>query len=272
MKKNDKTPVDNTWDIEPETATTAVAPATEDVTWTVSKETKAKAKPKVEAVLLDSGFDMEGLMTDFPTATELQKFVYDQTGIALNLKGRANKLKYQVALDTLNGVTPDAMFMSGENPYLDKNELVPTEPFKDTPAKDPAIKGFGPEVNKFDTNLFPHPDPELRAQDQKSQVCFKKYANGAITYEILGPVAQRAIGEKINKFGQKQPEKYVWIDPRNGEQVIRHGDGTYTALGTRLRSFMKRQRMNNTNQWDVWIDRDFVVSEEFVIDNPWNTN
>ena len=40
-------------------------------------------------------FDMEGLMTDFPNATELQKFVYDQTGIVLNLKGRANRIKYQ---------------------------------------------------------------------------------------------------------------------------------------------------------------------------------
>ena len=66
------------------------------------------------------------------------------------------------------------------------------------------------------------------------------------------------------------PEKYSWVDPRTGEQVIRNADGSYTALGTRLRAFMRKQRFNTTNQWDVWIDRDFVVSEDYIDDNPWN--
>ena len=73
------------------------------------------------------GFDMEGLMTDFPTAVELERFVYDRTGIVLNLKGRSNKLKYSVALDCLNGIEPDPAYLGNENPYLDKSEIVPVD-------------------------------------------------------------------------------------------------------------------------------------------------
>jgi hypothetical protein len=58
---------------------------------------------------------MEGLMTDFPTAKELERFVYDQTGRVLNLKGRANKLKYQVAMDVLNGLPVDPAFVVGQS-------------------------------------------------------------------------------------------------------------------------------------------------------------
>ena len=39
---------------------------------------------------IDLQFDIEGLMTDFPTAKDLERFVYEQTGYILNLKGRAN--------------------------------------------------------------------------------------------------------------------------------------------------------------------------------------
>ena len=215
-------------------------------------------------------YDLEGLMTDFPTAKELEKFVFDQTGFVLNLKGRSNKFKYQTAMDVLNGSTPDDYLLGTENPYLDKNELIPTEELKPTPQPDPGIATAGPVVNKFDTNLFPHPDPDWKAQDQNCTVQFKKYGNGMITYEILGPIAQRAIGERINKYGRNVPERYTWVDPRTGERIIRRQDGSYTPLGTRLRAFMRRQRMNNSNQWDVWIDRDFVVAEQFVDDSPWS--
>ena len=56
---------------------------------------------------------------------ELERFVYDQTGIVLNLKGRSNKFKYQTAMDVLNGKTPDSALLGSENPYLDKNDIVP---------------------------------------------------------------------------------------------------------------------------------------------------
>ena len=69
--------------------------------------------------LSTADFDIDGLMTDFPTAKDLERFVFDETGIVLNLKGRANKLKYQVAMDALNGVEVDAKFIGGDNPYID---------------------------------------------------------------------------------------------------------------------------------------------------------
>jgi hypothetical protein len=247
------------WDIEPSDERPVITKA--------DKAATPAAKPKPT---LDFSFDMEGLMTDFPTATELQRFVYDQTGHVLNLKGRSNKLKYQLALDVLNGATPPEDFVGEENPYLDKQELIPEDPLKILGPRDPAIDAAGPEVTRFGTNVFPHPDPEFRAQDQKAQVVFRKYTSGLITYEVLGPIAKRAVGTKINKFGQQQPEKYTWIDPRTGEQIIRDGTGRLTPLGTRLQSFMKKQRVNKSNQWDTWIDRDFVAADNMIMDNPWS--
>lgn len=256
------------WDDEPASAeiTSQITPQEP-----VKEKATKLAKPQHKEVedIIEPLYDLEGLMTDFPTAKELEKFVFDQTGIVLNLKGRSNKFKYQTAMDVLNGAEPDSALLGTENPYLDKNELIPTEELKPTPDPDPMIARAGPVVNKFDTNLFPHPDPDWRAQDQKATVTFKKYSNGIITYEILGPIALRAVGTRINKYGKEQAEKYVWIDPRTGEQVIKHADGSFTPLGTKLRAFMRKQRMNNSNQWDVWIDRDFVAPDQIINDNPW---
>jgi hypothetical protein len=258
--KKPNTAKSDLWDLGT-TDTTAVEP--EATAGTPQKKTRD------EVVKEFIGFDMEGLMTDFPTARDLERFVYDQTGLILNLKGRANKLKYQVALDTLNGKLPAEEFLTTANPYLDKTDLVPEDPLKPTPAPSPELASAGPVIFKFDTPMFPHPDPDWKAQGQNCHVTFKKYADGCITYEILGPIAKRAVGEKVNKFGKLVPEKFTWVDPRTGEQVIKHANGTLTPLGTRLRGFMKRQRINNTNMWDVWIDRDFVLSNDQITDNPW---
>jgi hypothetical protein len=236
---------------------------------TKASTTKATPVSPTKAHEVEPLFDLEGLMTDFPTAKELEKFVFDQTGFVLNLKGRSNKFKYQTAMDVLNGAEPDSALMGTENPYLDKNELIPTETLRVLPPPDAEILAAGPVINKFDTNLFPHPDPDWKAQDQNCQVSFKKYANGIITYEILGPIALRAVGTRVNKFGKDQPEKFVWVDPRTGEQIIKRVDGSFTPLGTKLRAFMRRQRMNNSNQWDVWVDRDFVAPDTVINDNPW---
>jgi hypothetical protein len=250
----------------------AEAPAAADKPVIIKTPKEVKPAKQEVAAQVDPDFlryDIEGLMTDFPTATELQRFVYDQTGYVLSLKGRSNKFKYQVAMDVLNGGKPPAEVIGTENPYLDKVELIPEEPFKSDFPRDPEIDLAGPEVTRFGTSVFPHPDPEWRARDQKCQVVFRKYMNGTITYEVLGPVAKRAVGTKINKFGQKQPEKYVWIDPRTGEQIIRNAAGKLTPLGTRLQAFMKKQRVNKSNHWDTWIDRDFVASDNAIVDNPW---
>jgi len=269
-----KKETESMWEVDNEVTTTTQATETP-----TPKETKAKkasdatASPTLpKPVVHNLAFDMEGLMTDFPTATELQKFVYDTTGVVLNLKGRANKVKYQIALDVLNGIIPPQELLGNENPYLDKNDLIPEEPLAPPPPSDPSIAQAGGLVTRFGTNSFPHPDPEWRSEDQKCLVVFRKYANSMITYEILGPLGRRAIGSKINKFGQQQPEKIVWVDPRTGEQVIRRGDGTLTAIGTRLRAHMQKLRVNKSNQWDIWIDRDFVVQDGAQsIDNPWGS-
>jgi hypothetical protein len=264
MKKTDKKPSVDAWDLDPETGSTVDIMPEDDVTPSglTPPEPETRQPARIE-------FDMDGLMTDFPNATELQRFVYDQTGIVLNLKGRANKLKYQIAMDTLNGNIPDEAYLGAENPYLDKSELIPTEPLRELPPRDALIDQSGPEVTRFSTNQFPHPDPDWRAQDQKCQVIFRKYANNLITYEVLGPIAQRAIGTKINKFGQKQPERIIWIDCRTGEQIIRNDRGQLTPLGTRLKGFMSRMKVNRSNQWDIWIDRDFILAGDLVSDNPW---
>ena len=82
-------------------------------------------------------YDLEGLMTDFPTARELEKFVFDKTGLVLELKGRSNKFKYQTAMDVLNGARPDEALLGKENPYVDKNDIVPAEPLKAVPPAPP---------------------------------------------------------------------------------------------------------------------------------------
>jgi hypothetical protein len=239
----------------------------------MKKETKilTTAVPDHNTLGIDLGFDLEGLVTDFPTAGELQKFVFDQTGVTLNLKGRSNKLKYQIALDVLNGNAPPVEVLGGDNPYLDKNDVVPEEPMRVLPPQPAEIRGHQP-VTQFQCDIFPHPDPQWAASGQKCSVVFKKYIDNTITYEILGPIAKRAVGERVNKYGQSTPEKYVWVDPREGERIIRYADGRVTPTGTRLKNFMSRMRIGNSSQWDTWIDRDFVIggNASAAIDNPWN--
>lgn len=244
--------------------------------WNESAEpVKPTSKPllKPEPVsAADLAYDMEGLMTDFPTATELAKFVFDETGIALQLKGRANKLKYQVALDTLNGIPPAAEFISKENPYVDKNDMVPMEDLKVLPPRDPSLPGLETLQNYFHTAGVPHTDAERRAAGAKISVCFRKYMNGAITYEIEGPLEQKPYGEKIDKFGRVRPEIIKWIDPRTPEALIVRPDGSTTPVGQRLRALLKNQPVNKSNVWDTWIDREFLSVNQKAIDNPWGVD
>jgi hypothetical protein len=231
----------------------------------------AFAEPTTPKERTDLGFDLEGLMSDFPTATELQKFIYDQTGVVLNLKGRSNKVKYQIALDVLNGSAPPAAVLGSENPYVDKNDIVPCDPLKELPPQPAEIFGHKP-VTQFQCDVFPHPDPEWSAMGQKCSVIFRKYIDNTITYEVIGPIAQRAIGMRVNKYGQNVPERYTWVDPRTGEQVIQTAAGRITAIGTRLKNFMSKMKVGNKTQWETWIDREFVIggNPSAALDNPWN--
>lgn len=251
------------WGTDSEPTPNTTKPIIEDFVEKIS-EAATPAEPTV-----DPGYDMEGLMTDFPTATELQKFVFDETGIALNLKGRANKLKYQVAMATLNGVAPAAEFISKNNPYLDKNDLVPEEPMRAEPLRDPALPDPLTTQNVFHAQA-PHPDPECRAMDKKVTVEFRKYIDGTISYRVLGPIEPRAVGEKIDKYGRTRPEIIKWIDPRTGEQILQRADGTGTRRGQNLRALMQSKRVNNSTFWDTWVNRSFGSLNGSVVENPWD--
>jgi hypothetical protein len=267
MKKQKVTPAENIWDqpINPET----LEPETSEPE--IIEEIVQEVKKPTQPISIGAGdFDIEGLMTDFPTATDLERFVYDQTGVTLNLKGRANKLKYEVALSVLNGEDIDPKFIGGTNPYIEKADMVPVEELKPVPPRDRSIPGDDEVQNNFYSPFVPHPDPDMRAQDKKVDMVFKKYKNGMITYEILGPLEQKAVGEKLDKYGRTRPEIIKWVDPRTGEQVAIRADGSMTPQGKRLRGMMQTFRINKSNQWDVWVDRDFITVDGGVANNPWD--
>ena len=106
----------------------------------------------------------------------------------------------------------------------------------------------------------------------KCHMIFRKYKNGVISYEILGPLQERPVGEKIDKFGRTRPEVIKWFDPRTGEQIAQRADGTLTPIGKNLRGTMQTYRVNKSNQWDVWVDREFISLNESVAHNPWDLN
>lgn len=257
----------NPWDESAEAAPVKETKTKKSKTdWVVKPEVKPAAPIGSNA----GEYDMDGLMTDFPTAKELERFVFDETGIVLNLKGRANKLKYQVAMDVLNGETVDPKFVGGENPYIDRTELIPVEELKPVPAKDKSLPGNDELQNIFVSNSIPHPDFEARMQDKKVSVYFRKYKTGQISYEIVGPVDQRPHGVKLDKYGRERPEIIKWVDPRTGEQVIVREDGSMTPQGRKLRAMMQTFRVNKSNHWDTWIDREFVTLNDSVASNPWD--
>jgi len=249
---------DNIWDDIVETAPAAPT----------SKPIKPQAPKAV--IHEEMEYDIDGLMTDFPTAKELERFVFDETGIVLNLKGRANKLKYQIAMDALNGITIEEKFIGNENPYVDKNDMVPVEELRPVPARSEELPDHEEIQNTFYSPFVPHTNEDFRARGKKVHCVFRKYKTGEISYEILGPLDQVPFGTKIDKYGRERPEIIKWVDPRTGEQIIQREDGTLTPVGRRLRSMMQSMRVNKTNQWEVWIDREFGDLNHNAISNPWD--
>ena len=225
---------------------------------------------QVEVVTVSPEYDIDGLQTDFPTATDLERFVFDQTGVVLSLKGRANKLKYQVAMDVLNGTPVEPKYIGEGNPYLDKADMVPEEPMKTLPPRDPAIPAREDIQNEFFSAFVPHSDAEYHARGVKMHVTFRKYKNGMITYEVLGPIEPRPTGEKIDKFGRIRPEIIKWVDPRTGEQIVQREDGTVTPIGRRLKGMMQTFKYNDSNQWLKYVDRDFISLDQRAAANPWD--
>jgi hypothetical protein len=263
---NENTP--NPWDESAPNDTTKTTRATKSKK--IADEILNVPAPVPPQAANAGDFDIDGLMTDFPTAKDLERFVYDQVGIVLNLKGRANKLKYQVAMDALNGVPVDPKFTGSDNPYIDKAEMVPEEPIKPVPERDASLPELRDVQNNFYSPHIPHPDADFRAQDKKCHVIFRKYKTGQISYEIIGPLESVPHGEKIDKFGRKRPEIIKWVDPRTGEQVVMREDGTLTPQGKRLRAMMQTFKVNNSNQWAVWVDREFVTLNSSIANNPWD--
>lgn len=278
MQKN-TTPTQDPWDQGTTAESTTSAESTTKVElskpskknkteWIVTPE--VPTQPQAPASLDAAEYDLDGLMTDFPTATQLERFVFDETGIVLSLKGRANKLKYQVAMDVLNGQQVDPKFIGNDNPYIDKGDLVPVDPIKDEPARDATLPDHSDTQNLFVCNVVPHPDFGMRSQDKKVSCIFRKYKNGVISYQVLGPIEPVPHGEKIDKYGRNRPEVIRMIDPRTGEQTAVRENGTMTPQGKKLRAMMQTFRVNNSNQWDVWVDREFVSLNDTVANNPWD--
>ena len=216
-------------------------------------------------------YSLEGLKEDFPKANDLEKFVFDETNVSLKLKGIDPGKKYEIALAVLRNEDIDPRYLTNSNPYVSNDDLIPEDPIKPIPKRDPRLPTDSGVMSVFHDMSVPHPDYNMRAVDAKVVCQFKTYRDGSISYEIMGPLEKQSYGEKVDKYGRPRPEKYVWIDPRTGEQAVRYADGTYTRMGQRLRTLMESKRVNRTQSfWSVWIDRDFVQFNQGAIENPWN--
>lgn len=221
------------------------------------------AQSITEQIISESAYDIDGLKQDFPTAGELQKFVFDTVGISLNLRGRKNDLKYRIALDALQGNPVSPEFLTTDHPYIDKSDLIPVDEIRTLPQRSSALPDPSEMLSHFSTSMVPHPDPAERAGDLKCDVTFRKYKNGVITYEILGPLEQRPIGSKVDKFGRTRPEKIGWCDPRTEERILRTPQGEYSREGRGLKVFLEGRGL-----WR-WVDRDFAAIEAERVLNPW---
>ena len=209
-------------------------------------------------------YDIEALKLDLPSAKDLAQFVYDKTGIALDLIGKPKEDQYQVAKRALEGKNVPQDYLTGENPYVDKRDLIPEDPMPAAPDREKDLPDVDSRVHFFGATNMPHPlDPQ---SDRKVHINFRKYDNGVITYEIVGPLEKQAIGSRINKFGQTVPEKYSWLDPRSGERMMRRADGTFTTSGRGLYTYCVGEK--GAGIWSL-IDREQVSISQKNIADPW---
>ena len=209
-------------------------------------------------------YDIEALKVDLPTAKELAQFVYDRTQIALDLVDKSKEDQYVVAKNALEGKKVPAEFITSDNPYVDKRELIPVDEIKKLPPRSEDLPPIDSRVNFFGATNMPHPfDPQ---SDKKVQINFWKYDNGLITFQIMGPLEQIAVGERINKFGQTVPEKYTYIDPRTEETVLRRPDGTFTEKGRGLYAYCSGEK--GAGIWSM-IDKSTMAIAAKNITNPW---
>ena len=211
-----------------------------------------------------ASYDIEALKADLPTAKDLAQFVYDKTGISLDLVGKPKEDQYMVARNALEGKKIPADFQTDLNPYIDRKELIPVDEQKKLPPRSADLPDINSRVHFFGATNMPHPtDPQ---SDRKVQINFHKYDNGSITFQVMGPIEQIAVGERVNKFGQKQPEKYSWLDPRTEEVLLRRADGTFTEKGRGLYAFCVGEKGGGI--WTL-IDSNLMNIAEKNVTNPW---
>jgi hypothetical protein len=209
-------------------------------------------------------YDIESLKADLPTAKELAQFVYDKTNVSLDLIGKPKEEQYTVAKNVLEGKKIPSEYLTDQNPWVDKKDTIPEDPLPKLPKRNIDLPEPEAQVHYFGATNMPHPlDPQ---SDKKVYIDFRKYENGLITYQITGPVEQIPVGEKTNKYGQKVPEKYSWIDPRTEERIMRNPDGTYTKEGRGVHTFLIGEKGGGI--WNL-IDRDIVSISSKNIADPW---
>lgn len=209
-------------------------------------------------------YDIDALKTDLPTAKELAQFIYDKVGLSLDFVGKPKEDQYLVAKNALEGKKVPSEYMTELNPYIDRKETIPMDELKPLPPRPKDLPDPDSQVHFFGATNMPHPeDPQ---SDRKVQINFRKYENGIITFQIMGPVEQQAVGERLNKFGQRVPEKYTWLDPRTEEIVMRRPDGTYTEKGRGLFQYCSGEKGGGI--WGL-IDRDLVSISQKNVVNPW---
>ena len=152
---------------------------------------------------------MTGVQTcALPISNDLEKFVFDETNVSLKLKGIDPGKKYEIALAVLRNEDIDPRYLTNSNPYVSNDDLIPEDPIKPIPKRDPRLPTDSEVMSVFHDMSVPHPDYNMRAVDAKVVCQFKTYRDGSISYEIMGPLEKQSYGEKVDKYGRPRPEKY----------------------------------------------------------------
>lgn len=211
-------------------------------------------------------YDIAALKADLPTAKELAQFVYDKVHVNLDFIGKPKEDQYKVAKVVLEGGKFPSEYASEVNPYLDKKELIPVDQIKSLPERNKNLPPVESRIHFFGATNMPHPSPSEQGSNKTVHISFYKYDNGMLTFQIMGPIEQIAIGKRVNKFGQEVPESYSWIDPRTAEEVLRRPDGSYTEQGRKLYAYCVGEK--GSGIWPL-IDKEILDTIAKNITNPW---
>lgn len=210
-------------------------------------------------------YDIDALKADLPTAKELAQFVYEKTMISLDLIGKSKEDQYLVARNALEGKKVPAEFITEDNPYVDKTNMIPKDPIPALPPRGSELPPEENEIHHFGATNMPHPlNPQ---SDRKVHVMFRKYDNGVVTFQVMGPMHYEEEGRRINKYGQEVPERFKLVDPRTAETILRNADGTFTQRGLGLYTYCSGEK--GAGIWTL-IDKDVKQVTAKNIADPWS--